>query len=860
MFSYGQNNGSNAVKFIPFENQLFGFDSYTESEWKDNYHFSIVEDSIEYEVAYKSVVSGYSDSINILLPNSVKYDSLSFSIGDSTYLLEHVQRSIDTVTIVLPIMSSNYSLDVLIDGTLVGKLRVIVYPEHTIDLVLVPIIHVKIDSDSLERYLNGVYEQSGLAISLEVRPYFKTTEFRDTILSNPSPDNDRFTDQMIEIRNEYFDENPGENKKPYYIFLTNGFVDQNQEGYSVRNKAVSFVKHDVDDLYRVIANQLGYGIGALEDSWADDGPDKGTTNNLMDIDGTHLSYSQWEAIQLMHKIVSYYDNYEDVRTNNGIIAYYLWEEDKNGNIILSAKGLKKSIRRPFKRNTYSLHLDIDNILFVQLFDVFEYPICSLHILSLFLFAFLSIYLRKKIYKKSARIKKYRLLRWGTRFGLFVLFLFAYSGVFMLINEGYYMFEVHHGELKHLKAMSPHDVAVKIRDNQNVRRSQEKKMGSEILIKKGDTWLLEKRRRVLFFNLKTTSEGKLECKFSNDSDTLTVRTKRYKKFAKSHYFVFNYLDKDGKFEEQKVFNHVGVEITDKLTLDDPAKRILLFVNGYRPTSLGNTFEENFEDVLNNGLEFTNSKNLIYSFDRYSYWRPWNEIDLRFEKRLNPSETYYADGHHSVATANHRSLIDFTALTSTYPKRCKNPKHHVCKRTEKGWGLLGLSREVNTVELHNVEPNKRGFKLRFENGKIAGRNLSQIFNELPNMSKNDTLYLVAHSMGYAYALGIVEKLRGKINFGGLYIVAPENASAGSIDESEWKEVWQYGSDFEAHQFEAPCLLDGIAPQTKVGGLSPRHRAYIPEENYNKMGFFNSHFIGYYTWIFDIPKNKTGHIGQR
>lgn len=860
IIAYGQNGNSNAIKFIPFENQLFGFDSYAVPEWRENYHFSVVDDSSEYNVPYKSVLAGYTDSVNIVLPKSIEYSKLSFVIEDSTYLLENIQRSRDTFTLVLPIMNSNYSLDVLIGDTLIGKLRVIVYPEHIINVVVVPIIHTDIDSDSLERYLNKVYQQSGLTISLDVQPYFKTTEFKDTILSNPSPDNDRFTNEMIEIRDEFFEEHPDDDKKAYYIFLTNGFVDQKQEGYSVRNKAVSFVKNGVDDLHRVIANQLGYGIGALEDTWIDNGPDKGTTDNLMDLDGINLTYAQWESIQLMHKIVSYYDDYENVRTNNGIIAYYLWEEDKNGNIILTAVGLKKSIRRPFKRNTYSLHLDIDNILFVHLFELFQYPICFLHILGFLILAFLSIFFRRRIYKRSKRVLKYRLLRWGTRFGLFVAFLFSFYGVFLLVNEGYYLFEVHQGELKHLNGMSTHDVALDIRDNQNIRRSQEKNMGSEILIKRGDSWLLEKRRRVLYFDLKTKSDGKLECRFSHDSDTLSLRTKGFKKHAKSHYFIYNYRDENGRLVQQKAYNHIGVEITGKLKLEDPAKRILLFVNGYRPTSLGQSFEENFHDIRTKGVEFNNSKNLIYSWDRYSYWRPWNEIDLKFEKRLNPSETFYADGHHSVATSNHRSLIDFTTLTTTYPSRCKNPNHHVCKKSEKGWGVLGLSREVNTVELHNLKSNKKGFELRFENGKIAGRNLLQIFNELPNKSKNDTLYIVAHSMGYAYTLGIIEKLRGKINFGGLYIIAPENASAGKINQREWKEVWQYGSDFEAHQLTAPCLLDGIAPQTKVGGLSPRQRAYIPEENYTKMGFFNSHFIGYYTWIFDLEKDESGYINQR
>lgn len=860
LISYGQNGDQPAVVFAPYENQLFGFDAFSVPEWKDNYHVSVVADSNEYNVAYKSVVAGYTDSVNIVLPSSVDYASLAFVISDSTFELEHIQRSTDTFTIVLPIMDESYSLDVLVNGELMGKLRVIVYPEHIVDVVIVPIIRTKINSDSLESYLNRVYQQAGLTMSLNIEPYFKTTEFQDSLLSNPSPDNDRFTDQMIEIRNEYFEEHPNQNKQAYYIFLVNGFVNDQQDGYSVRNKAVSFIKYEVEDLHRVVANQLGYGIGTLEDTWNDNGPDKGTSNNLMDIDGIDLTYAQWESIQLMYKVVSYYDDYEDVKTNNGIIAYYLWEEDKEGNIILSAVGLKKSLRRPYKRNTYSLHLDIDNFLFVQLFTIFQYPICFLHILSLAVLAFLSVYLRRKVLKRSERIRKYRLLRWGLRFSMFVVFLFAYYGIFIAINEGYYMYEVHQGELKHLSGMNAHDVSQEIGSNINVRRSQEEKMGSEVLIKQGNKWILEKRKRVLYFNLQTNSDGKTVCTFVADSDTLILRTKRFKKFAFSHYFVFSYLDEDGNYTDQKAYNHLGVDITDKLTLKDPAKRILLFVNGYRPTSLGKTFEENFDDVLNNGLEFMNSKNLVYSFDRYSYWKPWNEINLTFEKRLNPSESYYADGHHSVSTSNHRSLIDFTSLTSTYPKRCENPKHHVCKKGEKGWALLGLSREVNTVELFDLKPNRKGFDLRFENGKIAGRNLNQIFNELPNKSKNDTLYIVSHSMGYAYALGIIEKLRGKINFGGLYIIAPENASVGSVDPKEWKEVWQYGSDFEANQFDAPCLLDGIAPQTKVGGLSPRQRAYIPEENYKKMGFFNSHFIGNYTWIFDLNKDEVGFINQR
>jgi hypothetical protein len=117
-----------------------------------------------------------------------------------------------------------------------------------------------------------------------------------------------------------------------------------------------------------------------------------------------------------------------------------------------------------------------------------------------------------------------------------------------------------------------------------------------------------------------------------------------------------------------------------------------------------------------------------------------------------------------------------------------------------------------------------------------------------------------MGYAYSLGIVDVLRGKINFGDYYIIAPENASAGKVNIGEWKNVWQFGSKYNEKEQDPPCLQDGVAPQTKAGGLTEWHRLYIPEHFYKHKGFFDSHFIGYYTWIFDIPQGKRGYIPQR
>jgi hypothetical protein len=56
-----------------------------------------------------------------------------------------------------------------------------------------------------------------------------------------------------------------------------------------------------------------------------------------------------------------------------------------------------------------------------------------------------------------------------------------------------------------------------------------------------------------------------------------------------------------------------------------------------------------------------------------------------------------------------------------------------------------------------------------------------------------------------------------------------------------------------------LDGVAPQVLAGGLKKENRRYIPADLHEEKGFFDSHFVGYYSWIFDIPKGQKGSITQ-
>jgi hypothetical protein len=839
---------------------LEGFDVSRYPEWSERYRTFLNSDSSETTIAYKSGAIGAVDSVLMIWSrlSLEQRGDVSISAGDSIYSMSEFDKKQDTILLMLPAMKKSYMVDVKLRDARVGMLHIRIFPRHEETVILVPLLDMKLKKDSIEQFLNRVYNQAQLDLTVTVEDKFHYEKYHKTLLDNPSSDKDRYTDQMKEIRDAYFEENPNADRSAYYVFITPGFVQEDLGGYMVRNKAIGFLKLvELAEFNIQLARELGYGIGGLEDSWMENGPQEGTTDNLMDnAGGSNLTRYQWISIHHSCHTVIRFDDYEDVRTNSGIVAFYLWEEDENGNIIHQNNLFLKGISRPFKRNKFSYHLDVTNFLFSPLFKVKLYRINLLHFFGFLLVAFLVwIGARRTVMWIRLKNWNFRLIRWTAR--LFIAGLFLYLGLFIfdLINSGYSMYQVGSGEIKEFADLSQKEVKNSLEYNRENPVLGEEKLGSEILVGKEGKWELKKRKSVLYFTAQTIN-GKTICRHIGDSDSLKISSINYLEYAESHYMVINNLDASGKVSSQKVLNHLGSDITTQMKLKNPSKRLLVFVNGYRPTSLGQSFEENFSDIQEHGLEFPNSSNMIYDFDRYGYWR-WREIDGMFEKRINPEETYYADGHFSVSTSNHGSLVGFTTLAGMYPQRCKDENNHVCKN--KGSGLLGFGSD-KTITLFNLNPNVDGFNERKRNGRIAGRNLFQMFNELPNNSNNDTLFIVAHSMGYAYALGMIDELRGKINFGGLYIIAPENASSGTVRREEWNEVWQYGSNFDKYKYSAPCLLDGIAPQTRVRGLTSKYRAFFPPETFKKKGFFDSHFIGNYTWIFNFDESEKGHIGQR
>ncbi|HEY0899705.1 MAG TPA: fibronectin type III domain-containing protein [Sphingobacteriaceae bacterium] len=292
-----------------------------------------------------------------------------------------------------------------------------------------------------------------------------------------------------------------------------------------------------------------------------------------------------------------------------------------------------------------------------------------------------------------------------------------------------------------------------------------------------------------------------------------------------------------------------------------KNITLFVNGYRF-----------------GLpEKPDSDNVITKEDRFQYWEG---MDKLFIDRLKSGTVLYADGHHSISTSNHRDMGSFYCSAKTIiPSISSDPKEIVIKNASMVIPSFGSS--LSYVELPetvtcftytggklNEEPNVEGFEKRRQSGRTAATKLLQEIrsgkvvlrvDSIDNIL--DTLDIVAHSMGYAYALGMTDVLKGKIPFGRFYIIAPENAGSGAIDESDFEEVWQYGSDLNRDDGMEPDPLnkqDGVAPQVKVGGLGRYQRVFIPEAV--AKGFLKSHSIGNFQWIFNREKYQKGYVKPR
>jgi hypothetical protein len=277
-----------------------------------------------------------------------------------------------------------------------------------------------------------------------------------------------------------------------------------------------------------------------------------------------------------------------------------------------------------------------------------------------------------------------------------------------------------------------------------------------------------------------------------------------------------------------------------------KNLLLFVNGYRPCSSPVD-------------EMPKPPDVVSAIDINNYW---SGIDGMFADRIEARNIVYADGHHSITTSNHKTQIAF--LESIVSSGVSNT---FCGGIS-FMTLIGYMPSAN-VRL-NTTPNKQGFTEREANGTKAGADLIKKLNDGTIPCRKDihgkiidTVDVVAHSFGFAYSLGIINKfIQNNIHIGNFYILAPENACSGYIP-AQVEEVWQYGTNEDVNQGGDPLWLqDGVAPQCLVAGIdkvAKGGRVFIPDGE--KKGFLDSHYIDNYGWIFNrLQLTDKGYVYKR
>lgn len=651
-----------------------------------------------------------------------------------------------------------------------------------------------------------------------------------------SPSNLQFNRQQKELRDAQFPNGNPNTLQVLYVFCVPGDTTRY---FAIPHKTVGFIGTQ----NRCLSNWTFIRL-------------LGTQFGLSEKELSSLQEGNEIEPRIQAKITSnaipfrFYDDYENILTSNGRVAFYFWKEDPDGTFDVNPENPLKNVTRPFKQNQFYVYLDVTNPFFKPRFQFLGYRICLIHLIAVFLSLICQFILFRKINKRMLESRFFKRLSW--RIGKLVIWGFVLISNMLVFyaTEFYYTnYHMKFHEISSFHGKSQSNLQHGLDDSNEFQKIDAFLTKSQVFRQIDSSWYAQREDRVLYFEIDTANKAR----FIHSKNTLELTTLPYSKPTQSHFVVFRYLGRNKEILKEKVFNHMGVDLTNKLKLADPPKRILVFVNGYRPVSTNHSISDFLTTFQEKGVEFPNSKNQLYSMDRFAYWEPCNQFNLQFQEHIRADEVWYADGHHSVATSNHRSVVNFAGSAAIYPKLCRTKKHH-CYQTE-----LPTKKKVNTVDLLATSPNYDGFNVRFKNGKIAGYNLLQVLNEAPNFSQNDTVYIVSHSMGHAYALGMATVLKGHVQLGDYFAIAPENPVGKKMDVHPWKHIWQYGTFRSGPYKQAPCQQDGVAPQSLIKGISSFQRISFPTSFGNQLGFFNSHFVGYYTWIFDIEAGKAGHVPQ-
>jgi hypothetical protein len=265
------------------------------------------------------------------------------------------------------------------------------------------------------------------------------------------------------------------------------------------------------------------------------------------------------------------DDYENIQTSNGRVAYYFWGENPDGTFLVDPNNPMNGIVRPFKQNHFYVYMDVTNPFFKPRFNLLGYHICLVHLLSVILTLVLQFLTFRKINKRMLDSRFFK--RMSYRFAKIIIWSLAISSnVFAFYaTEFYYSnyhMKFHEITSFHGKNQSVLQHSLENFDQFNTQETYYSK--SQVFRQIHSSWYAQREDRVLYFDIKPNNQAR----FMFSRNVLELTTIPFRKRTQSHFVVFRYRNKGNRIIDEKVYNHMGFDLTKKLLLPDPAKRILV----------------------------------------------------------------------------------------------------------------------------------------------------------------------------------------------------------------------------------------------------------------------------------------------
>ncbi|WP_294676204.1 hypothetical protein [uncultured Fluviicola sp.] len=321
-----------------------GFDPFEHIEWNANYEIIRTSNAVNYFVANKSLIKGQPDKVSLSVPEN-KYTATNVQLswaGLATPLApasSTVSSGKRVFVFDLPAFNDDdeFAIYAISDNLKIGKLNVVVYELIQKNIVVIP-IGGTIDGSQLRTYLNTTLGESGIDFTITISDTTGVGKY-SSLSSLNIPDAtlmSKYSGKMRQIRNSYFDTHEEEDNS-FYFFIVSSLMDTVHnlpvDGYMVRGKNIGFIQSG--STFRTYAHELGHGAGFLEHSWKNNGPERGSSNNLMDyVSDDNLLFSQWE----------------ELRNPNGT---GLWDEEEDNESDVSGNYLKRLLPLKNANNTFT---------------------------------------------------------------------------------------------------------------------------------------------------------------------------------------------------------------------------------------------------------------------------------------------------------------------------------------------------------------------------------------------------------------------------------------------------------------------------------------------------------------------------